>query len=61
MNRRTAALMLVAASCNGALSAQQPQAQQPAEPPPVTFRVEVNYVEVDAFVTTQTTTTSGSA
>ncbi len=51
MNRRILALLFAAALCNGALSAQQPPAQQPVEPPPVTFRVEVNYVEVDATVT----------
>ena len=38
-----------------ALAAQQPApppaASQTQEPPPVTFRVEVNYVEVDAIVT----------
>jgi VWFA-related protein len=39
-------LALVAA---GVVAAQQPSA--PQEPPPVTFRVEVNYVEVDASVT----------
>ena len=32
-----------------AVAAQEPQ--EPQEPPPVTFRVEVNYVEVDAIVT----------
>ena len=30
---------------------ESPGGQAPAEPPPVTFRVEVNYVEVDAVVT----------
>lgn len=49
MHSRTALALLAAALCNGALSAQQ--TPPPAEPPPVTFRVEVNYVEVDAFVT----------
>jgi len=35
-----------------ALMAQQPPAApQTQEPPPVTFRVEINYVEVDAIVT----------
>jgi VWFA-related protein len=45
---------LVMAACSGIVSAQQ-QATQPAAPqspqPAVTFRVEVNYVEVDAIVT----------
>lgn len=35
----------------GVLSAQQ--TRPTTEPPPVTFRAEVNYVEVDAFVTDQ--------
>ncbi|HLG55830.1 MAG TPA: VWA domain-containing protein [Vicinamibacterales bacterium] len=52
--RLTVALLL--AAMGGALAAQQqaaPQAPQPpvVDQPPVTFRVEVNYVEVDAFVT----------
>ena len=44
---------ILAAALGAALSAQQPPptAQTPADQPPVTFRVEVNYVEVDAFVT----------
>jgi len=33
------------------LAAQQAPQQSPQEPPPVTFRLEVNYVEVDASVT----------
>ena len=48
-----AVLALLGASAIG--WAQQPEpspgAQAPPEPPPVTFRVEVNYVEVDAVVT----------
>jgi VWFA-related protein len=41
---------LLAALGATALAAQQPPAVPPDQPP-VTFRVEVNYVEVDAFVT----------
>jgi VWFA-related protein len=48
---------LLALTCAAALAlsevegrAQEPP-QTPQEPPPVTFRVEVNYVEVDAIVT----------
>ncbi|MDH4063481.1 MAG: hypothetical protein OEW19_03715, partial [Acidobacteriota bacterium] len=43
-------LGIVAAA--GALSAQEPpqQPQPDQQPPPVTFRAEVNYVEVDARV-----------
>src|SRR5687768_13025467 len=33
------------------LAQQQPSAPQPAEQPPITFKVEVNYVEIDAVVT----------
>ncbi len=57
MNARCLRLAL-AALCVAPLLAQQPAAPpaapQPARPqPPVTFRVEVNYVEVDAIVTDQ--------
>ena len=50
MNRK---LVLAAGIvCAGVVAAaQQPAPQAPAEPPPLTFRVEVNYVEVDAVVT----------
>ena len=34
-------------------SAQQTTAPKPAEQPPITFKVEVNYVEIDAIVTDQ--------
>lgn len=36
---------------SGAAGPQVPAPAPPQEPPPVTFRVEVNYVEVDAVVT----------
>jgi VWFA-related protein len=51
MTQRLTVAILVAA-LGGVLAAQQ-QAAPPPPPdqPPVTFRVEVNYVEVDAFVT----------
>lgn len=51
-SRCFAAVVIAAALAGGVLTAQQPVAPQaPAEPPPPTFRVEVNYVEVDAVVT----------
>ena len=55
MTQRLTVAFLVAA-LGGVLAAQQqpaPQAPQPPvlDQPPVTFRVEVNYVEVDAIVT----------
>jgi VWFA-related protein len=51
MSNRTASALLLTTLCTGVLWAQQ-QAAPPAqtEPPPVTFRVEVDYVEVDALV-----------
>jgi VWFA-related protein len=49
MSSRIALALLLTGSC-AALWAQQPAPQAPAEPPPVTFRVEVDYVEVDALV-----------
>ena len=49
MPRRSMLALMLAALAATAVLAQQPQ--QPDEPPPVTFRVEVNYIEVDAFVT----------
>jgi VWFA-related protein len=63
MTQRLAFALTLAALGGGLLSAQQPAAPQqppaqqqpgaqaPADQPPVTFRVEVNYVEVDAVVT----------
>ncbi len=63
MTQRLLIALTLAALSGGLLAAQQqpapqtpqpaPQAQQPApiDQPPVTFRVEVNYVEVDAIVT----------
>jgi VWFA-related protein len=51
MLSRFALALLVIGSCAAALWAQQPAPQAPAtEPPPVTFRVEVDYVEVDALI-----------
>jgi VWFA-related protein len=51
MHIRLSVAVILAAVCGGALAAQQ--APAPAPPPP-TFRVEVNYVEVDATVTDAT-------
>ena len=48
MNTRIALAALAAFLTAGVLTAQQEPQQ---EPPPVTFRVEVNYVELDAVVT----------
>jgi len=52
MKQRLTVAVLVAA-LGAAIAAQQPSPapQTPADQPPVTFRVEVNYVEVDAFIT----------
>ena len=51
MTQRLTVAILVAA-LSAAIAAQQPPpAPQTPDQPPVTFRVEVNYVEVDAFVT----------
>ncbi len=51
MFKRAAFALLVTGLCTVALWAQQPAPQAPrTEPPPVTFRVEVDYVEVDALV-----------
>ena len=43
--------LLLALCCVAGLSAQQGPAPQPQQAPPVTFRTEINYVEVDATVT----------
>lgn len=54
MRIRIPVAVLLAALGAAAAAAQQPQTPPPAapqEPPAVTFRVEVNYVEVDAVVT----------
>lgn len=52
MRYRLATALLLAAACVAFPTAQQPTASAPAQqPPPVSFLVEVNYVEVDAFVT----------
>lgn len=42
--------VLVLAATTGLVAAQQPPAAPDQQPPPVTFRAEVNYVEVDARV-----------
>jgi VWFA-related protein len=57
MKKRLAYAFTLAALSGGLLAAQQlqqqpqPAPQAPVDQPPVTFRVEVNYVEVDAIVT----------
>ena len=55
MNTRIPAAIVLASVGVVAAAAQQPPAPAPPasaqEPPAVTFRVEVNYVEVDAVVT----------
>jgi VWFA-related protein len=46
--------LVIAAAAAVSLSGQQPvrpSTPTPQDPPPVTFRVEVNYVEIDAIVT----------
>lgn len=43
--------LLLALCCVAGLSAQQGPVPQPQQAPPVTFRTEINYVEVDATVT----------
>src|SRR5262245_58760238 len=43
-------LTLLLFACAVAVSAQQPPPSEPQQAPPVTFRAEVNYVEVDASV-----------
>jgi VWFA-related protein len=45
--------LAIAATVVAAASAQQPQPPRQSEPPPVTFRAEANFIEVDAFVTDQ--------
>ena len=52
--RRTSLVLAYVCLAVLTLLAQQPPAQQPpdrGEQPPITFRVEVNYVEIDAVVT----------
>jgi hypothetical protein len=54
MTRRTWPGFLAALAAGAVLSAQTPAppppAQEPSAQPPVTFRAEINYVEVDARV-----------
>src|SRR5689334_3506749 len=51
MTRRLLCSVTLAAAFAGALSAaQQPASSAQAEQPPLTFRVEANFVEVDGFV-----------
>ena len=47
---RIPAVVLLGSFCAAALAAQA-LPQSPPDPPPPTFRVEVNYVEVDAVIT----------
>jgi VWFA-related protein len=49
--RLTVAILLAVLGATLAAQQQQPAPQTPVDQPPVTFRVEVNYVEVDAFIT----------
>ena len=52
MLTRIKAALALAVLCAAALAAQQPPAAQaPDQAPPPTFRVEIDYVEVDAVVT----------
>src|SRR5262245_39533896 len=44
---------LVVVAALAAAAQQTPPQRPPAEQPPVTFKVEVNYVEIDAVVTDQ--------
>ena len=48
---RIPAAVLLGSLCAATLAAQAPPPQAPTDTPPPTFRVEVNYVEVDAVVT----------
>jgi VWFA-related protein len=48
----TALFLLASLSTRSTIGAQQtPPPQPPADQPPITFKVEVNYVEIDAIVT----------
>ena len=51
MNRNVAVGVIFACAVAAAAAQQPAPAPQAPEPPPLTFRVEVNYVEVDAVVT----------
>ena len=50
MSTRISLVLLACGLLSAAPTAQQPPAAQPPSPP-LTFKVEVNYVEVDASVT----------
>jgi VWFA-related protein len=51
MHARAVVLLLLGLASNVALTGQQPASPDPLQDlPPITFRVEVNYVEVDAIV-----------
>jgi VWFA-related protein len=56
--RRTLLALALVVLCSLSLPAQRPNTGQPPDPgqppagqPPITFRVEINYVEIDAIVT----------
>jgi VWFA-related protein len=51
MTQRLTVAVFVAALGAALAAQQQPAPQTPVDQPAVTFRVEVNYVEVDAYVT----------
>ena len=50
-NLLTAAVSSIVLLAGSLLAQQQPSPAKPAEQPPLTFKVEVNYVEIDAVVT----------
>jgi VWFA-related protein len=52
-NRTFVVIALVVVAALAAAAQQTPPPRPPAEQPPVTFKVEVNYVEIDAVVTDQ--------
>ena len=61
--RRVIALTLVAGLATvfgDRRRSKPPPPKPPAEQPPVTFKVEVNYVEIDAIVTDSRATSSAT-